>query len=151
MLDKDAGVAAPLILNAEGMIEDSARKFPIPLSLLGKALGIRKRLDYEIGNQLLFPDWLGGMFLLFPSSIYRKMNRGFDERFFLYYEDVDLCARLYLSGYRAALNPGVSVVHDARRTSHKKIKYLVLHLTSMFRFLLSRPLRVIIWRRLMGR
>ena len=135
LLKPNMGVAAPLILNTEGEVEDSARKFPTPFSLLGKALGLRKNLDYTIGNNLLFPDWLGGMFLLFPSSVYRKIG-GFDERYFLYYEDVDLCARLSLAEYRVVLNPAVSVIHDAQRTSHRKIKYLGWHLTSMLRFFL---------------
>ena len=150
LLKPNMGVVAPLILNAEGEIEDSARKFPTPFSLLGKALGLRKNLDYTIGNNLLFPDWLGGMLLLFPSSVYREIS-GFDERYFLYYEDVDLCARLSLTEYRVVLNPAVSVIHDAQRTSHRKIKYLGWHLTSMLRFFLSRPFRMISWRRLTGR
>ena len=146
LLEQNAGVAAPLILNEQGKVEDSARAFPTPLSLLGKALGLRTQLDYAIGNQLLFPDWLGGMFLLFPSVVFRKMG-GFNERFFLYYEDVDLCARLFLSGYRAVLNPAVPVIHEARRASHRNFKYLRWHLASMTRFIFSRVFLKTQWRR----
>lgn len=146
LFEQDVGVAAPLILNEQGKVEDSARTFPTPFSLLGKALGLRKQLDYTIGDQLLFPDWLGGMFLLFPSVVYRKID-GFDERFFLYYEDVDLCARLLLSGYLVVLNPAVPVIHEARRASHRNLKYLRWHVTSMMRFIFSLVFLKLQWRR----
>lgn len=145
--EQDAGVVAPLILDANGKFEDSARRFPTPIGLLGKALGLKKRLDYDIGTQLLFPDWVGGMFMLFADSTYKKIG-GFDERFFLYYEDVDLCARLSQSGYRVILDPDAQIIHEAQRASHRKYKYLKWHVISMMRFFCSAVFLKIQWRRL---
>jgi N-acetylglucosaminyl-diphospho-decaprenol L-rhamnosyltransferase len=76
------------------------------------------------------------MFMLFPREIFKEIG-GFDERYFLYYEDVDLCARLTLAGYRILLCNTVSAIHDARRSSHKNLRYMRLHLLSIIRFFFS--------------
>lgn len=130
------GVAAPLVVNRQGLIEDSARRFPTPLKILCKAAGGCRGGDYVVGTQPVYPDWVGGMFMMFKREVYRDMD-GFDERYFLYYEDVDLCARIWLKGLSVALIPKVKVMHDARRTSHKSASYLKMHIRSMLRFFLS--------------
>lgn len=130
------GVVAPVVLNEHGAIEDSARTFPTPLRILCKALGKCKGSDYEILDAAITPDWVGGMFMLFRSEVFQKLG-GFNERYFLYYEDVDLCARLRLAGYEVMLTPKAQVVHHAQRSSHRNSKYLRWHITSMLRFFLS--------------
>lgn len=130
------GVAAPLVLNEAGAIEDSARHFPTPLKILCKLFGRCRGGDYVIGTQPVYPEWVGGMFMVFRRDVYRQMG-GFNEKFFLYYEDVDLCARIWLKGLRVALIPGARVTHEARRSSHRSAEYLTLHLRSMARFFLS--------------
>ncbi len=136
--DAEIGVAAPLVLGEDGGIEDSARRFPTPFKILCKAVGGCKGGDYSVREGVLLPDWIGGMFMLFVHATFAKM-RGFDERYFLYYEDVDLCARLKLSGYRVLLCADARVVHLARRDSHRNLKFLKWHMTSMMRFFCSRP------------
>ena len=150
LLEQDVGVVAPLILNENGKVEDSARKFPTPYSLLGKALGLKNKVDYHKVDQPFYPDWVGGMFMLFRSDVFKEVS-GFDERYFLYYEDVDLCARLTLRGYRTLVCPQVSVVHEAQRASHRNLQYLGWHLSSMARFFMSRAFWVVKWRQWTGR
>lgn len=132
----DLGLVAPQVLNAKGQLEDSARYFPTPLEILGKALGKRSRRFIAQGNDLAYPDWVGGMFMLMALDTFTAL-RGFDERYFLYYEDVDLCARLRLAHVRVACLPTVSVIHEAQRTSHRSLKYLRWHVGSMLRFFTS--------------
>lgn len=132
----NVGVAAPMVVNPQGEIEDSARHFPSPLKILCKVFGKCKGSDYELHGQTIAPEWVGGMFMLFKSEIFKQVN-GFDARYFLYYEDVDLCARLRLSGYEVLLCPQAKVVHHAQRSSHRNLKYLRLHLSSMARFFCS--------------
>ncbi len=128
------GVIAPVVRNPEGGLENSARYFPTLLHLLRKLLGLGDgRITFE---NIVVPqdvDWTAGMFLLFPASTFRALG-GFDEDFFLYYEDVDICIRVWRSGRRVLLHPGVSVIHAAQRTSHRKLRYLKWHLTSMARY-----------------
>src|SRR5437660_2418075 len=131
------GAAAPLILDPDGAIEDSARPFPTLSSLVAKALGAEPQRYYEIGEESISPDWVGGMFMLLRREAFAAVG-GFDARYYLYYEDVDLCARLRLAGYDIRLVPRVSAVHLARRQSRRDIKYLVWHLRSMIRYILSR-------------
>jgi GT2 family glycosyltransferase len=148
-LDNTAiGVVAPLVLNSDGAVEDSARRFPTPFKIVCKALGGCKGNDYPTSNQQLFPDWVGGMFLLFSRSVFAQLH-GFDSRYFLYYEDVDICARLRLLGYQVMLSPQAIVIHHAQRSSHRKFKYLYWHLKSMVRFFLSSVFRQVQWRKVL--
>lgn len=144
--DNGVGVAAPLVLDAGGAVEDSARRFPTPLKIACKALGRCKGNDYTISSQELQPDWVGGMFLLFRRTVFDELG-GFDQRYFLYYEDVDLCARLRLRGYKVVLSPQARVIHNAQRSSRRDLKYLSWHLQSMARFFLSPVFWQVQWRK----
>ena len=130
------GVAAPVVVGEIGEMEDSARRFPTPLKIFCKVFGGCKGGDYVVKDELVFPDWVGGMFMLFPRDIFKQLS-GFDQRFFLYYEDVDLCARLRLLGYEVALCPAAKVIHHAHRSSHRSFMFFRWHLTSMLRFFFS--------------
>ncbi|MFH0788707.1 MAG: galactosyltransferase-related protein [Pseudomonadota bacterium] len=136
--DKGIGVIAPLIIKRDCSIEDSARRLPTPARLIKRILrrARESRLDYEMNN-LVYPDWVAGIFMLFSSSVFSKIN-GFDKRYYLYFEDVDLCSRLRLAGYRVVLDPSVSVIHEARRDSHNNIRYFMWHVISGLRFFSSR-------------
>lgn len=134
--DVSIGITAPIILNPYGDMDDSIRKFPTPLKILCKAFKKCQGNDYIVENKLVFPDWVGGMFLLFPRHIFEKL-KGFNQRYFLYYEDVDICARLRLLGFSIAACPQAKVIHHAQRSSHRDLKYFRWHLASMLRFFLS--------------
>lgn len=130
-------LSAPMIVNRVGEIEDSARRLPSPWGMLGKLLGWGDgRYDFKPGDEAFPPDWVGGMFMLVKSDAYAAMG-GFDERFFLYYEDVDLCSRMKLAGLSLILCPQVSAVHDARRASHRSLRFLRWHVSSILRFFCS--------------
>jgi N-acetylglucosaminyl-diphospho-decaprenol L-rhamnosyltransferase len=136
-LDGEAvGVVSPLVVNEKGSMEDCARRFPTPLIILFKLFGQCRGIDYRVGNKTVYPDWVPGMFMVIPRNVFQLLN-GFDERFFLYYEDVDLCARLRLLGFEVALCPHAKVIHSAHRTSHTNFKYFKWHLGSMARYFFS--------------
>ena len=130
----NAALCAPAVVNTAGELEDSARYFPSPLSI---ALKLLRRCDgslsYDLGDAPVSAPWVGGMFMLLSSVDYSAVS-GFDERFFLYYEDVDLCARLHQRGRPVMLCPGTSVVHDARRASWRNRRHRVWHMASMARY-----------------
>jgi GT2 family glycosyltransferase len=147
--DPNVAAVAPLVRSPTGLLEDSFRRFPNPAIILCKALGYCRGADYAVGNKTIYPDWAGGMFLLFPSGLFRTL-RGFDTRYFLYYEDVDICARLRLAGYRVAVSPSAVVVHAAQRASHVRWQYQRWHLASMARFFLSPAFFRNLWSRRTG-
>jgi len=141
------GVVAPLVLGPLGDIEDSTRTFPTPKKIIKKAFAKTLERDYLPGLDLIHPDWVGGMFMLFRRSVFEILE-GFDERYYLYYEDVDICARLKLQSFQAVLCPTSPIVHHAQRSSHNNIKYLRWHIVSMMRFFTSpvyRQLRRLHW------
>lgn len=141
------GLVAPIVFGGNGEMEDSARRFPTPFKILCKVFGGCKGSDYAVESEIIFPDWLAGMFMLFPRDVFKRLG-GFNQRYFLYYEDVDICARLRLQGYEVALCPAAKVIHYARRDSHRDIKFLKWHLTSMLHFFCSAVFFQVFWRKL---
>ena len=143
---KQAGVAAPRVIDINGEVENSARHFPKVLEILLRLIGINRKPAIEM-NQIpenkrkshtacQKVDWVGGMFMLFKSKSFRLLC-GFDEKYFLYYEDVDVCFRLKQIGIDRRYCYHATVIHDARRDSHRNIKYLKWHLQRMMRFFLK--------------
>lgn len=140
--DPSIGVAAPLVLAPNGQPDDSAREFPTLASLVRKALGghdgrqLPQGLTSSANTQTATPvDWVAGMFLAFRPSVFKALG-GFDERFHLYYEDVDLCARLWQQGYQVVVCPSALVVHHAQRASRRHWQYRLWHAASLVRYLL---------------
>lgn len=132
-----AALVAPLVLAPDGSVEDSARRFPTFFSLAQKLLGGDGGRYQMIPGQACFsPAWVAGMFMLFGSAEFERLG-GFDEHFFLYYEDVDICVRIWQEGMKITLCPQVGVVHDARRDSHHSGRHLRWHLASMARYFMK--------------
>jgi GT2 family glycosyltransferase len=134
--DERVGVAGPLVRNSAGDIEDSARRFPTFATLLGKVVSSRSGPDYPADRGAIEVDWVGGMFMLFRSEAFRALN-GFDERYFLYYEDVDLCRRMHRQARTVIYNPMSQVIHDAQRGSRRNPRLAKHHLASLVRYLSS--------------
>lgn len=122
------GVVGPMVLDEYGNIEDSARPFMGILSFLKRILSFEKN---TVATQN--PDWIAGMFMLFRHNVYKEMQ-GFNEKYFLYCEDMDICARLKEKGYKVVYTQLTSIIHQARRKSHKNIRYFFWHIKSLLRF-----------------
>lgn len=133
MNDPAVGLVAPRVVDPAGNCEDNARYFPTPVSLAAKMLGLNEGRYPVAGATPVAVDWVAGMFLFFRAQAFREIG-GFDEKFFLYYEDVDICARLWKAGWKVMLHPGVSVIHAAQRASRRNPRYMAWHLSSMARY-----------------
>lgn len=137
----NVGVAGPRVVDSAGTLQASYRRVPTPALWLRHALGSKP--DYDYANpEPSEVDWLAGMFLLFRHDVFERLG-GFDERYFLYYEDVELCCRVRIAGWRVWLDPRATVIHDARRDSHRKLKFTLWHAGSVLRFWLSPTFRKI--------
>ena len=133
-----AALAAPIVLTPNGELEDNLRRFPTVGSLLCKLMtGEKGRYPHRAGQSTIHPDWVAGMFMLFRRKAFQAIG-GFDERYFLYYEDVDICARLWHAGLRVTATSDARVIHDAQRASHRHLRHLRWHLGSAARYLLKR-------------
>lgn len=105
----------------DGSTFPTARRFPNALRALGEALGserlpvarrlLRERvLDLARYERELPCDWLSGSFLLVRGEALAQVG-GFDDRFFLYSEETDLCLRMRRAGWEVAYVPAMTVVH----------------------------------------
>jgi hypothetical protein len=133
LAETGAVVAAPRMLAPDGAVADSARRFPTLARLVRKGILGDRGLHVDASQA---PDWVAGMFMLWRSEAFAALG-GFDEGYFLYYEDVDICARAWKAGLRVAFCPEVSAIHDARRESHRSLRFLRWHLASMTRYFLK--------------
>jgi len=137
-----ADLVAPLVLNTQGEVEDSIRYFPKFYSLLKKmALNHKDSYFIDSDRTAFTSEWVAGMFMLFTAIGFGKL-RGFDSKYYLYYEDVDICVRLWRLGLKLVVSPSVEVIHDARRASRKNIHHMKMHFSSMFIYLLYQSWRL---------
>jgi len=132
------GVVAPRVVGADRTPEDSVRANLTPWSLVRRRLlGDRAPLDaHRIARPGSRFFWLAGMCLLASSDAFRAVG-GFDERFFLYCEDYDLCARLYNRGYAIVVEPHAQIVHEAQRDSHRSLRHMRWHVASLLKVWMS--------------
>lgn len=117
----DVGLVAPRLVNPDGSPQQSAYRFPAPVTAAAEHLMWNEPLTGRLRRRLWYrgpvgPD--GGGDIDWPIGavhVLRRRALGGDppyrERWFLYTEDLDLCWRLAESGWRRRLEPSVSVVH----------------------------------------
>jgi len=138
-----ADLIAPIIVDANRVIQDSFRALPTPFEIIRRRLSNYKFEPIQPdGAGMIQPDWVAGMFWLMDSDIYRQLG-GMDERYRLYFEDVDFCTRARLKGMQLLVDSKVRVRHDAQRSSRRNLYYLLLHTWSAIRFFTSHVYRQI--------
>jgi GT2 family glycosyltransferase len=107
----------------DGRIAELGRKFPGRLSMFAETLGLHTLIEWRnphIGeftpNMTQEVDHTMGAFMLIRGALYRRL-RGFDERFFVYYEDLDLSWRASRAGTRSVYYPEVWATHLQNATA----------------------------------
>jgi len=140
--DPRVGIVGPKILNADGTLQLSNGPLPslrvemtdkILYRLVGKkwdpairyAARVRTRSETE---------WVTGAALFIRSDVFRELG-GFDERFFMFFEDKDLCARARLRGYVVRFVPGAEVIHLRGGSSGERRDWIErIYRESQFRY-----------------
>ncbi|QYY32313.1 glycosyltransferase [Cupriavidus pinatubonensis] len=130
------GVAGPRVLSPDGRVEDSARRVPGVMRLLMRRLRNVSAPDYPLERPVQQVDWIAGMCMLFDYDSFAKVS-GFDERYHLYCEDIDICLRLHRRGRAVSWVQSARVIHDAQRQSHRDWRYLSWHIRSLIRLATS--------------
>ena len=136
--DLDIGQLMPTILNPDGTIQYVCKILPTPFDLI-----FRRFLKFAQDNniyELRFTEYkyemnvpyLSGCFMLFRVSALREIGI-FDERFFMYPEDVDITRRMH-EKFITLFFPGASVIHDHAKASYKNFKMLWIHAVNMIRY-----------------
>lgn len=132
----DTGLLAPKLCNFDGSRQDSCRRFPawhmpiIQRTWLNKTPMGQKYIQHFLMHNFdqtteAQVDWVQGSAMFIPSYVWRLVN-GFDDRFWMYFEDVDLCRRIWQTGYRVTYLPDV-VIHHAFQRASAQINNLVLN------------------------
>jgi len=143
---QDVGVVGAKILNVDMSFQLSSRRaFPTTSTILIKyfnKIKLTKKNPYNYidieKNKIYEVDAVSGCCMMFKKSIYDKLN-GFDERFFLYFEDTDFCYRMKGNQYKVIYNPNSKIIHYKGASSNYKNKIFVLFnfYMSMFKFILK--------------
>jgi GT2 family glycosyltransferase len=138
-MDANPGIGAlgPRILNPDGTLQFSARRFP-PMfagifrhTLLGR-LFPRNRfvrgylMTDNPHDSIMDVDWLSGSALMVRREMIDRIG-AFDERFFMYCEDVDLAKRAHDAGWRVVYYPEVEVSHRIGAASDKNPIAMIRH------------------------
>jgi N-acetylglucosaminyl-diphospho-decaprenol L-rhamnosyltransferase len=130
-------IVAPLIVDRAGRIQDSFRPLPTPLDLLKRFIRSDNDPIPTPETDFVYPDWIAGILLCMRRSTFEQLG-GMDERYYLYFEDVDFCSRVRLSNLKPVLDTKVRVIHEASRLSRMNFRYFLMHMRSAGSFFLSR-------------
>jgi N-acetylglucosaminyl-diphospho-decaprenol L-rhamnosyltransferase len=146
--EPDLGALGPLVRNPDGSPYHSARAVPSAIDAVGHALLGRRRpdnrftrryrqLDVDPGRAR-DADWVSGAAIWLRRAAVEAVG-GWDERYFMYVEDVDLCWRLRQAGWRVAYEPGGTVVHvHGASTALHPYRMIAEHHRSLARFAAKR-------------
>lgn len=120
--NREVGLVGCKILNEDGSLQLACRRsFPTPWIAFTKLSGLsylfpkskwfaKYNLTYLDENKPAEVDAVSGSFMLLSKSAYQKAG-GFDEQFFMYAEDLDLCFRIKQSGFKVVYRPEASIIH----------------------------------------
>jgi GT2 family glycosyltransferase len=137
----DVGLCSPRIVGTDGRLHHLCKRLPSPLDLAIRRFAppawfASQRAYYEMRDQSydrpMEPPFLSGCFMFFRSSVLSKLD-GFDERYFLYIEDLDLSRRAAAIA-RNLYVPDIHVVHVADRGAYKSLRLLRYFAVSVLRY-----------------
>ena len=137
LIDDKNVIAGPKVISERNIVFDSCFSFD-PFLILFKPLRhikfigkfsklilMSKYLNNKINeisyfsknkNQLSYVDWVSGCFMIVQRKFFEKC-RGFDERYFLYFDDVDICRKARNLNLNVIYDPNVSIIHNANHES----------------------------------
>jgi GT2 family glycosyltransferase len=137
--DSETGIVGAQLLNPDLTIQGSAKSFPSPVNILFGRKSIMSRLFPNnpltrkylpcLNENLVEPfevDHVAGAGLMIRKDLVDKIGL-FDERFFMYWEDTDLCYRAKAAGWKVICHPQAKIIHDEAGSSKKHPFRMILH------------------------
>jgi hypothetical protein len=140
----DVGLVSPKIIFPDGTIQYLCKRLPCLFDLAVRRFTpgfiqnlFKKRIDYfemkdTTYDEIMDVPYLSGSFMFFRKSVLDKVE-GFDENYFMYFEDLDITRRVSKIS-RTVFYPYTSVIHLWRRDSHKNIKLFFISLISTAKY-----------------
>lgn len=140
----EAGILVPRLLNPDGTNQYAVRRFVTLKALWGRALSkgndsadrkdvndyLCKDMDVD---KVQAVDWSIGAAFFIPRLLYAELS-GFDQDYFLYMEDEDLCLRSWKNGRPVMYIPTAMMVHNHLRASSKIGKKMLMHMNSLITY-----------------
>lgn len=126
------GAVGPQLIGRDGKIQNSVRRFP---TMRGVLIGRKGRLVQKLSSERPSSvDQISGAAFLIKRDLWRDVG-GMDERFFMFYEEVDLCRRLKDLGYNIYYLPTARITHLGGGSRHKDREAVAnYYLKSMFHY-----------------
>lgn len=137
------GIITPRILNVDGSIQVLPKRNPRLIYLIARRVGVsflkKYRSEYEMldmdTNQTFDIEFCSGCFMFMRTALFKGLG-GFDERFFMYFEDADLTRRIRETA-RAEYNPVFWVYHCWERAGNQNLKYFWIQVVSMIKYMIK--------------
>ncbi|MET6989546.1 glycosyltransferase family 2 protein [Sediminicola arcticus] len=136
------GLMMPLVLYPNGSIQHLCRLLPSPSGLFFrrffskfnfvKKIKEKSELKFTGYNKIINVPYLSGCFMFCRTEVLSEIG-GFDERFFMYMEDVDLSRRIH-KRYNTVFYPNVKIYHNFEKASFKNLKMFKYHIISAIKY-----------------
>ena len=132
---------------AKTILSNPDRYFPYFFNFVASVV-LRRRLHYGKNFDVKNPEWISGEFMIIRGDIYKKLN-GFDEEYFMYVEDIDLCYRARQMGINITHNKDFYIIHETQMDSRNMLSNRFrMHFKSAITYVkkhrLYKPIRIIV-------
>jgi len=136
--NSDIGLTMPKVVYPDGTLQYLCKLIPTPLDLIFKRflpqyisnkITYKFQLKFTTYNKEMEVPYLSGCFMFLRTSALKKIGI-FDERFFMYPEDIDISRRMN-EQYKTMYYPAVSVIHAHAAESYKSKKMLFIHIKNI--------------------
>ena len=137
----DVGQIMPKVFYPDGRLQHLCKLSPTPMDLIGKRFLPKRltrnrlnrfQLKFTGYNKIMNIPYLSGCFMFFNLEILQEIGL-FDEKFFMYSEDVDITRRIHRK-YRTIFYPNVSIYHVHNAASTRDLKMLRIHIVNMIKY-----------------
>lgn len=141
--ESSVSMIAPRVLFPDGNHQNSCRRYPSVCELLIRRSGVFKKMfpsmikrgEYKDKDlkKPFYPEYLHGCFQLFKTNDFVTI-KGFDERYFLYMEDADICRKIDELGKKKLYFPQEKIAHVLKKGSSKQLSLLIIHISSIIKY-----------------
>ena len=140
---EDVAMIAPKVIYPDGNDQKTCRRYPSLSQFAIRSNGLLKKVfsnairkgeygDFDL-KKPFYPDFIHGCFMLFKTEDFVKI-KGFDERYFLYMEDVDICKKIDLIRKKKLYFPEEEIIHIHQKESSKNIQLFIVHFISVLKY-----------------
>jgi len=141
--ENNISIISPRVIYPDGKHQYTCRKFPGLFELIMRRSGFLKKAfpfvitkgeyrDLDL-SEPFYPDFVMGCFQLFKTKDFVSIS-GFDERYFMYMEDVDICRKLVSKNKKILYYPKEEIIHLYKKGSSKNINLFKHHILSIFKY-----------------